>query len=556
MFGEVLNLLHDSWLPGTRRSGRGGGIRPAQITEGYADDPVMEIAWPRPDFRIAAIEFLIGLFSTFVPRPDEPAWREWWRAPPSPGVLDAALVPNAHAFTLDGDGPRFMQDFDPMENGSCRAAEMLLIEAPGEETRADNRDLLVKRDRVTRLSRPAAAMALFTLQAYAPGGGQGHRVGLRGGGPLTTLIVPEGPEGGPPTLWQLIWANVQPGKPVSLDRLSRVLPWLAPTPTSENDKTALAAGLEPAHAFWGMPRRIRLDFAPNPDQLSCDLTGETDAVVVTGWRTRPHGIFYQSWTPPHPLSPYYQTKKTELPVAQHGQPTGAGYLEWVGLVVEDKDGNRRPAGTVSHFREQRALQVSQRHPRLLAAGYDIYNNNKIRGFVESEMPLPPPIANRAALDDRICALVRGARVAADAVQSEVRRALFSPGTTIKIASATPLTTVRERFWRETAAAFHARVNFAVEQLETDPDPMREPLTRPWLNTLREVALRCFDESAPLDPDQFRDAADDTGQRIVRARGFLSATLAGYGKNGKELFEVLKLTLPPETTKPKKAKRSE
>nr|WP_231886596.1 type I-E CRISPR-associated protein Cse1/CasA [Methylomonas methanica] len=50
-----------------------------------------------------------------------------------------------------------------------------------------------------------AATALFTLQTNAPSGGVGHRVGLRGGGPLTTLVLPKASQ---TTLWQKLWLNV------------------------------------------------------------------------------------------------------------------------------------------------------------------------------------------------------------------------------------------------------------------------------------------------------------------------------------------------------------
>ena len=66
-----------------------------------------------------------------------------------------------------------------------------------------------------------------------------------------------------------------------------------------------------------MPRRIRLDFAPNPDRLACDLTGEIDEVIVIGWRQRPNGVKYANFD--HPLSPYYKDAKSGwLPL--HPQP--------------------------------------------------------------------------------------------------------------------------------------------------------------------------------------------------------------------------------------------
>ena len=81
-------------------------------------------------------------------------------------MLDAAFEPLAPAFQLDGDGPRFMQDFDNLDGAGNRVAG-LLIDAPGDNTIRRNTDILVKRGQVTTLCRASAAMALFTLQAYS-----------------------------------------------------------------------------------------------------------------------------------------------------------------------------------------------------------------------------------------------------------------------------------------------------------------------------------------------------------------------------------------------------
>ena len=66
----------------------------------------------------------------------------------------------------------------------------LLIDTPGANALRKNTDLFVKRGRIEVLSRAAAAIGLFTLSAYAPAGGAGIRTSLRGGGPLTTLLLP------------------------------------------------------------------------------------------------------------------------------------------------------------------------------------------------------------------------------------------------------------------------------------------------------------------------------------------------------------------------------
>lgn len=542
MTSQPYNLLAASWLPVRRASGD-AWIRPTQITEAIDVDPVRDIAWPRPDFRLAAIEFLIGLLSTFAPPPDEESWEEQWHHPPAPAQLDAALNVAAHAFNLDGDGPRFMQDLDALANGAANPIGALFIEAPGDQTLRNNADLLIKRGRVNRLSRPGAAIALFTLQTYAPSGGAGHRVGLRGGGPLTTLVLPQEQT----TLWRLAWAHVLPGQPARIPDLPKVMPWLAALPTSEKKLTANAAGMLDRHVFWGMPRRIRLEFETNPDGNPCDLTGDVDAIIATGWRTRPHGLFYKDWIPPHPLSPYYRQKLTDTPLPRHGQSAGVGYRDWVGLVVSDDQGLRLPAESIRYFRYRRERYVAPDGARLFAGGYDM-DNMKARGFIESEMPLPPTadLETTQVVDQTVRTLVRAANIAADSLRFALRTALAAD-----VTNATIIDVARDSFWRLTEPRFFDLLHGMAKDVRSDT--VEDSLVKPWLNELRRAALACFDEAAPLAPEQYRE--DQDGARIVRARGILLGAMNGRGAAGKQLFEVLGLA-SPEPRKPiRKSSRS-
>ncbi|HTH99547.1 MAG TPA: type I-E CRISPR-associated protein Cse1/CasA, partial [Acidisoma sp.] len=210
----MLNLLTDPWLPARRRDGELCVISPAQITDDLTDNPIVAITWPRADFRVATLEFLTGLLTTAYPPADMGEWAEGWHDPPSPETLAAAFAPFAHAFVLDGDGPRFLQDFEFLVAES-EPAENLLIEVAG------NSGLLVHPGRITQLGRPAAAIALYTLQSWAPSGGRGNRTGLRGGGPLVTMVVPRDTD----SLWHQIWANVPEGDPPASADLPQVFPW-------------------------------------------------------------------------------------------------------------------------------------------------------------------------------------------------------------------------------------------------------------------------------------------------------------------------------------------
>ncbi len=548
----MLNLLTTAWLPVLReRSGR-GLIAPAQLTEAWDTDPVIALDWPRADFRVATLELLIGLLATACPPQDPNAWADWWDVPPSPAELTAAFAPLAHAFDLDGPGPRFMQDHEDLVS-TAEPVERLLIEAPGDSTVKKNTDLMVHRGQVASLGRAAAAIALYTFQSWAPAGGAGNRTGLRGGGPMTTLVLP----GARPSLWHLLWANVPVGRVPDAADLPRIFPWLAPTLTSATGRTVLPGTSHPLQVWWGMPRRIRLDFVPCDVAQPCGLTGRADTVHVPSWRQRPHGANYDKWGDMHPLTPRYRVKPEAEILALHPQPGGIGYRHWLGLVVSDEEAGplRIPAPAVVAWRAGRAELVwgrgeRARHveDRLLAAGYDM-DNMKARGFVESELPLlvVTDPDTRARVDALSRQLVRAADSVAGLLRRAVRDALFGAGATVKM-DWELLTAVREQLWDGTEAAFHQVLSDAAVRPtgQDDVEPAK------WLRLLHGLALDLFDAAAPLGADGATLPRSDEGvRRLLRARRNLGMALSGYGKDGAALFTVL--GLPPVHTKPARAK---
>ncbi|MFC3030257.1 MULTISPECIES: type I-E CRISPR-associated protein Cse1/CasA [Roseomonadaceae] len=509
-----LNLLVNQWLPVRRRSGQLDTISPAQIAEN--DDPAVALDWPRADFRIAALEFLIGLLATACPPKGARDWFDGWQVPPDAATLDAAFAPLAHAFHLDGPGPRFLQDFEDLVS-DAEPVERLLIDSPGASTLRQNTDLLVRRGRLADLGRPAAAMALFTFQSWAPAGGAGNRTGLRGGGPMTTLVLP----GDRPTLWQQVWANVPLGRPAEAEDLPRIFPWLVPNPSRD----VVPEDVHPLQCWWGMPRRIRLDFAMAEAPQACGLTGMPDAVQVRSWRQRPRGSNYIGWGKVHPLTPHYALKAGGEFLPLHPQPGGIGYRHWLGLVAAAPDGLRLPGDSVATWRDEREVD-SQVSARLLAAGYDM-DNMKARAFLESEMPLP------ARADDALATrLVLSANQVAGLLRSAVRYALFSAGATVKLDSEL-LSSLRERLWEQTEADFFRLLS------QAPADVSQRRLVR-----LRALALALFDEAAPLTPEN-----GGAAPRISRARRNLVFALTGFGKEGAALFTTL--GLPAAEAKAKK-----
>lgn len=387
---DSFNLISRPWLPVKRASGASELVAPWQINDRIDEDPIVGFAWPRPDFNGAAHEFLIGLLATTVAPADEDDWQGWWFDPPTPEKLEEGLGRVAHAFNLDGAGPRFMQDIDPLDGGKTKSVGTLLMDAPGAETLENNADLFVKRGNVVALCRAAAAMALYTLNAYAPTGGVGHRTSLRGGGPMTTLVVAQ--HGQCQTLWGRLWPNVETQEEIAErsteatlpEEDALVFPWLAATRTSQKNggKDTSQTDVHPLQAYWGMPRRIRLQFEDGGDR-PCSLTNSRDAMVVPQYRTKNYGANYVSETFDHPLTPYYRKKTDAVRLPVLAKPGGISYRLWPGLVCRKPDGLGDPAQVVRHWRSK---DVRNAPMRLVAFGYDM-KRWKAHAWVEGEMPI-------------------------------------------------------------------------------------------------------------------------------------------------------------------------
>jgi CRISPR system Cascade subunit CasA len=523
----TLNLLTDPWLPVIRISGERDMIAPSAIV---GDDPPVAFDLPRADFAGAMTEFLIGLFATAYSPANDAEWARLLFVPPAPDALAKAFAPLTPAFALDGEGPRFMQDFEDFA-AEPKPAAALLIDQPGEQGIERNTDLFVKGGGIACLSRAAAAMALYTLQAYAPGGGRGYRVSMRGGGPLTTLvdITQVAPDKLPSTLWTLIWANVptlsKRARALPAD-LSGIFPWMGPTRTSEKDQAVVPTSeAEIALApYWGMPRRIRLDFAEGPVRR-CDVLGIAEARPVQTIRTLAYGPKYESWI--HPLSPYYRQKPDQpglLPY--HAQPGGIRYRHWPNLAFAAPGGMSQPAkAVVEMLAESRAERLadaigSNRQIALRAFGYDM-DNMKARCWYEARVPVEClPESARADFDAREREAVQRAETAVDAAVWAIKCARTDRPKDLR----GDFDDIKDAFWQATESDFK-RLLADLHDLVAGGNSDATALLADWDRTLRDAALALFDRLTPL-PHEI-----DAMKRVIGARGVLKNKLR-FDKAGK------------------------
>ncbi len=486
----MLNLISDPWIPVLRRSGC-DTIRPDQI----AEPDVLRPDWPRPDLNLACYELLIGL--VYLAHP--PNGSDDRANPPDAASLRAAMKPLAPAFNLLGNGPRFLQDLEPLE-GEGNPPDMLFIDSAGESTARKNADLMVRRGRYPALPLPLAAMALYTLQAFAPAGGAGNRTSMRGGGPMVTLVKPA-EEG----LWPLVWANVPQG-PSLEPRDLEALPWMRFTETSKpvgkKPRVTVPASdsqsrIDP-EVFFGQPRRLCL--------VARD--GAVTQVIQEPWGTN-----YQHWR--HPLTPYYRKDDEFLP--RHPKPGSFGYRNWRGVILQS-DSGLRPRTLEQYLRD-----IEWAHCSLIVAGWAMKNMNPL-DFLWSEQPV-----FTLSKDDesRAEASVEASEQAGFAVAVCVEDGVGDGD--VKSGAGQR---AREAFFAETQGPF--------EEMLASMSAGEPFVPGEWVKTLRRAALPIFDREVLPG---LADLADTRRDDAIRARSKLKAAFEGRPPFGKKIFDPLGLERP-------------
>ncbi|ABD41120.1 CRISPR-associated protein, Cse1 family [Methanospirillum hungatei JF-1] len=480
----MIHLLHDAWIPVVRKNGDSGLIAPHQITSDYDTNPVIELNASRPDFNGALIQFLIGLIQTVCPPESDKEWTDRLDNVIPSDVLKGHFKQIQDAFSLDGKGPRFMQDIS-IGDEKKNSVDGLLIEMPGENTVKKNTDFFVKRDTVKQMCPSCAAMALFTLQVNGPGGGAGHKTGLRGGGPLTSVILGE-------TLWETVWLNIIPSIKFFGDAIAKqkksmdmIFPWFGKIRLSDKKEKTGVIDVNPLQMFWGMGRRILLDFEDKPVG-ACDVCGLASSATVLTYHTKPHGVDYDETWDNHTLTPYYLDKEVYRPI--HLQPGGITYRNFMGLIIPDSSRNIKVSRTVTNFQNNiiRLKRKSFKKVRLWSFGYDM-DNAKARCWYESRMPiyLLDDEKKRELFENIVSNLIFTAEYVLQSLAGSIKDAISGHGNKGK----EPVD-LRSRFWNETEELFYAtldRLFFSLGNVE-----QIDQIKREWYRMLVGHSVLLFD----------------------------------------------------------------
>jgi CRISPR system Cascade subunit CasA len=497
-----MNLLQDRWLPVLTKDG--GHALAALADLGNPD--IVAFDAPRADFNGGLTQFVVAVLQMAMPARSTTHWRQRLTEAPTEASLQALLAPHAEHFQLDGNGVRFMQDFELRNtNEEPTPIAGLLMETPGENALKNNTDVFIKRHQVRALCPACAAMALFTLQTNAPAGGAGHRTGLRGGGPLTTLVTARATHGQPLGLWTSLWLNVLPqpafealNGDTSLDQVWHRLPWVAPIGRLQPEKgETQPSQVHPQHVLWATPRRLRLDFEQR--QVGrCDLCHQYSDQLLVQYVTRNYGLNYKGpWR--HPHSPYYGVKGEWLPM--HPQPGGIGYRHWLGLVLgSSNDKKQIEAATavsmvLGDTQVQRQLAREGLAWQLWCFGHDM-DNMKARCWYEASLPLYQLAdcepATRQQLAEQVRDWVEAADLAASLLRRAVKNAWFGGD------AKGDFSHVDAAFWSGTAPMFYRTLQTTMARLRQqahgeDGSAADQATRERWFKHLCHRVLALFED---------------------------------------------------------------
>lgn len=168
------SLIVDRWLQCRRASGARVWLAPHEIASDFAEDPVVALDFPRPDWNAAVTELMIGLVSTAVP-PDAPkAWTENFQRTAGLLVEGAKVAASALKYELrrskfakrDGDGFKLLDTapkdaFDEVATAFWPETERAFVETLEQLRPSDARDDDLALRIAFRLTLRGAALRLF-----------------------------------------------------------------------------------------------------------------------------------------------------------------------------------------------------------------------------------------------------------------------------------------------------------------------------------------------------------------------------------------------------------
>ncbi len=509
-----MNLLNDVWLLVIRENKEKDKIAIWQILDNYKNNPVIDIEAPRPDFRNAIYQLLIGIMQVAAMPEDEQEWGELWNKPFSKDDFKNKLLKYKDCFEIDTNGPAFMQDLDNLKDRKKEELKNLFIELPA--------NTVFNKNTPCKVDIYWIAIVLYTLQTFASGGGRGQNTGIRGGGPMTTMLYPAEDNKFKPSLWQKLWLNILPKEQVRLltgditkNKKCDVFPWMKQTKVSDKKGNSLfASECHPFHMYFGMPRRIRLFFTEGVS--ICDISGVESNKLADGYCSSPSGNHYSGvWI--HPLNAYRKDPKKpeEPPNPYKGNPGGISYRHWTRLALNSESDTDIQAPVVSFAQSLEARKKILKNNNILiwAAGYD-NDKMKARCWYDAMLPVYSiNIMDAKMVEEVLNSYVISASLLVSAIKREVKYSWFKAPAEAK----GDFSFVDTAFWHDTESSFYRILSLLIKNI--NDNTIVSKCTSEWLKIIRNQSIELFDTWALSEQEEGINM-----KRVVHARNRLFGSI--------------------------------
>ena len=361
-----MDLLKDEWIP--TRPQQSGQPQRIDLKTLLCRTEHWELALPRDDMEMAALQLLICLVQIALPPADERQWRERIAKPIDDGTLNAAIEPYSDWFQLDHP------DFPFMQIPRVHAKEITPMEKllPGLDTSTEGRFVNAP-DMAIGLCGGCTAIALYNQANNAPSFGGGFKFGLRGTCPVSTFAQGD-------DLRTTIWLNTLSLQTLSPQRLtsspaqSQPPTWVEPI----KEKTTIpATSIGLLRGLFWQPSHVKLSSSEASGQCSC--CGQyTDHLYTGFYKAKFNYTIDGLWLHPHsPQSLSIKKGSPEIRYVGFTQPVPT----WTQLSryvvkrdidqIEKGEQGQKPALVIQQL--QKYLGGKAEKFELLAGGY---RNNK------------------------------------------------------------------------------------------------------------------------------------------------------------------------------------
>lgn len=351
-----MKLLEDPWIPV-------GNQQSITLQTLLTEEGGWQLSLPRDDLELACLQLLVCLAQTLFTPPDRATLRQRLKTPLTVEAYRAGIVGKESWFDLAHPEHPFMQtlgvkskeltEMAKLFAGLVSSTSSVFVNEPG---LADS------------LCPSCATIGLFNQANNAPSFGGGFKGSLRGGAPITTLVLED-------DLRRRIWRNVLPD-----DWLDKLMPWHGETRQQKPNWIEPVKAGEVFHfnrlgllrgLFW-QPAHIELVAAGQGG--NCASCGKASETLYLGFKKEKFvyemkgGDMKTVW--PHPHSPrHWDLKKGEkLEKFASFTTTAPAWTQLTGFIMaeEDKKSGHIPAPVVSQFREMSDIDASL---HMMVGGY-------------------------------------------------------------------------------------------------------------------------------------------------------------------------------------------